>query len=111
MSTDKPDEKPSNCKLYHNNQPIVVSPYVEYIMLIAHIIGIRKIHPYVRETPPFGIFHNLIPPLKGNSGVFPSFGFVEFLQLTMRYDSHLSVVSETVANLIQNFEIHKYSTK
>lgn len=38
MSADLTDKNIPHYKLYHDNQTIIISLYIEYIMLIAYII-------------------------------------------------------------------------
>ena len=64
MSADESYEYVAHHEFYYNNQPVLVSLYIEGIVLVAHAVCRSEILPEVGETSPLGIFYFLIPPFK-----------------------------------------------
>ena len=61
MCTHKADEDVSYCEFHYHYQAIFVASNVKYIMLVADIVGSRKIHSDVRQTSPIRLLRYVIP--------------------------------------------------
>ena len=83
MRTHKAYENMSYCEFYYNNQPVFVSSDVKHIMLIAYIIGRRKVNLYIREIFPLCPFCCVIPSFEGRLCISMSCRTVELHQLSM----------------------------
>ena len=102
MGADKPNINTSHCEFYNDDQPVIVAPNIENIVLIACIVSGRKVDFYIRQIFPFGLQRNMIPTLKGNALILTSFCFIKILQSLMRHNPHPCLFDANVQN---NFEI------
>lgn len=78
MSAYLTDKNIPHYKLYHDNQTIIISLYIEYIMLIAYIICSWEIGFYIRQALPSRPLCNIIPPLERNTRIFPPTCLIKF---------------------------------
>ena len=72
MCPDKTNENIAHHKLDDNNQPVPVSPDIEYIMLVSHRINGPEVSTDIGKSVPLSRLRNLIPSFKGDFRIFPS---------------------------------------
>lgn len=63
MCSDETDIHPLDCELYHDYQPMVVTPDIEHIMLIPHIVNAVEILLDIGKTGPVGFLYCFEPCL------------------------------------------------
>lgn len=100
MSTNKTYKNIVHYKFHYNDKPIFITSYIKYIMLVSNRINSTEIHSHFRKRMPIRLLYDLIPALKRDFSILMPRLIVEFLQFSMRNDSHLII---SLANL------HKYS--
>lgn len=100
MSADETYENITHHKLNNHNQPILVAADVKNIMLVPNIVNRSKEHPHFRERMPLCLLNGMVPTLKWYPRILMPGLLVEFLQFSMRNDSHIALI---------NTKLHKYS--
>ena len=100
MCTDEPYENIPHHKFHNDKQSILVATYVKDIMLVSHIVNRAKRHPHFRERMPLCLLNGMVPTLKWYPRILMPGLLVEFLQFSMRNDSHIALI---------NTKLHKYS--
>ena len=100
MSADETYENITHHKLNNYNQPILVAADVKNIMLVPNIVNRSKEHPHFRERMPLCLLNGMAPTLKWYPRILMPGLLVEFLQFSMRNDSHIALI---------NTKLHKYS--
>ncbi len=83
MITYEADEDSTDCELYDNHQPVVVTFDIEHIMLVAGIIGCWKIFSDFRKIAPLGLLGDVIPTPQRDPRIFIAGSFVELLEFSV----------------------------
>ena len=86
MSTYKSNQYCFYCKLNNHYQTMVVSSYIEHIMLVPYTVNAVEHLLYIRKTCPLCFFHFLEPVLKCSFCI--RVFCIVFNYFTSCYDSH-----------------------
>ena len=80
MRVHKADKDMPYCELHDHYQTIFVSTDIENVVLVAYIVGCRKVHLDVREVSPLCLFSRVIPAFKCCLGVTVTFRTIKLYQ-------------------------------
>ena len=83
MSSDETDEDSAYREFYHYYQSVIIASDIEDIMLIAYIVGSRKILSYIRQIMPLGLLGGVVPPFQRYSRISVAGQFIELFDFTM----------------------------
>ena len=86
MSAYKSDQHCFYCKLHNYIESVIITFYIEYVMLVAYVVGTVEHSFHISETGPFRLSYLLIPYFEGSLSIWML--SIVFYYSTSGYNSH-----------------------